>query len=117
IQRDLPHVNEDGGRFLNAINVGMQSLGKSLFSDLPRAAATIGVAASNKLFGYDVDPNEVPISQFFKGVGEDLEEIFPGNPKFQDEFLTTLVRGGGQLAGIIGVGLATGGVGTATFGA
>lgn len=102
------------GRFLSGIN----SIFKGAGSGVGQALKGLGIASDIrgvKLFGRadPVSPEGDPLFEFGKDIAEATEEIFPTNPKFQDEFLTKLLSGAGQLGTTISVGLLTGGLGAA----
>jgi len=121
-------TNEGEGlsRFRSGFNSFAQRAGKALLEDLPKFAVIaqnltlpgLTAAASQ---GRAFQPEEDPLYKFGEAVGEAIEEMFPENQEFQDEYLARIIPAAlGDLTAAVAAGLPTAGggallVGTSTI--
>jgi len=105
--------NSDVGRFFSGFSSAAKGFLRPFAEQLPKSAAILldqsveGLAKVNQIPQEEIDSftsiEDSKVYQFGEQLGRGLDEVFPTNPEFQDEFLMKLLTGGGQLAGTIGV--------------
>jgi hypothetical protein len=95
----------------------MQGMASSV-SGLPKSVA---IAAKHfDIFNEYGDKKVEDLATYKAGewLDQKAKELFPTNPKFQDEFISsTLPQGAGSMAGFVAAGAAQGGLAVATLGA
>jgi hypothetical protein len=82
---------------LNRAQSGANTFSKNLinsFSDIPKALAIVGAALKGNAAG----ALETPLYQAADNAGKVVNDLFPENPQYQDEFVSSVLpRIGGQL--------------------